>query len=55
MTDEINANVQHTNDPVVRESLEMAAGVSPSTAISSPRKVSKSVYVFFVFARVLVV
>eukprot|EP00904_Undaria_pinnatifida_P004672 jgi/Undpi1/14205/HiC_scaffold_9.g03854.m1 len=38
VTDEINANVQHTNDPVVRESLEMAAGVSPSTAISSPRK-----------------
>lgn len=43
MRDEINANVQHTNDPVVRESLEIAGEVSPSTEpmISSPRKVSK--------------
>ena len=40
--DEINANVQHTNDPVVRESLEVAGRSSPSTEVmvTSPRKVS---------------
>lgn len=45
MTDEINASVQHTNDPVVRSSLGKA-GMVIANALSSPRRVSMTaVYV----------
>ncbi len=38
MTDEMNANVQHNNDPVVRSSLGKA-GMVIANALSSPRRV----------------
>lgn len=40
MTDEMNASVQHTNDPVVRSSLGKA-GMVIANALSSPRRVSQ--------------